>query len=340
VHVFVDDSGSFSWATPGISLFCGLMIPDRDLANLCDRFEAWKRLILGNSRRELKGDELTSNQLESFSYKVLPLTDRDPRLSVVGTDTRVLSQSNIEKYRDQSAKLLHETSKYVEEHNPGNHRLRQQYLEMAGWVRNRSAVNTLWIDVIEALIHQTLQHMIAFYMEPEDDTEFQNIDFIIDESFIRRDEHIAFWKEWLRNGLVNRFNRFGALALPESRSKREHSFVRKYKISGDLLEMRDLFQNHVNFAGSEAIVGLQIADICAHICYRFHRGERDLKAYWNLAKRIAGQNGRSLTLVLINEDSLIREGEDFAQYVHPLSQEELKVLAATRDLDSSKKSDA
>jgi len=47
VNLFIDDAGSFSWHTPGKSLFAGLTVPDREMAGLFDRFERWRRSVLG-----------------------------------------------------------------------------------------------------------------------------------------------------------------------------------------------------------------------------------------------------------------------------------------------------
>jgi hypothetical protein len=69
---FIDDSGSFSWHNRGKSLFCGVTVSDAELAHLERRFLDWRRSIIGPSRGDLKGEELTDKQLYSFAYKVLP----------------------------------------------------------------------------------------------------------------------------------------------------------------------------------------------------------------------------------------------------------------------------
>src|ERR1017187_7829445 len=100
---FIDDSGSFSWQSPGVSLFVGVLLPDRSMTAVLDRFVRWKREIIGGSSRELKGEELTPNQLQSFSYKVFPSADRDPKLTVIGADTAKISKNIIEQVRKQVA---------------------------------------------------------------------------------------------------------------------------------------------------------------------------------------------------------------------------------------------
>ena len=60
-----------------------------------------------------------------------------------------------------------------------------------------------------------------------------------------------------------------------------------------LYDYRDLFHNHTAFRDSKAVIGLQVADICANICYRFHRSDRkDLGAYTLLWRRIMCEGAR------------------------------------------------
>ena|SRR5258708_39800504 len=92
---FIDDSGSFSWGNnKGKSLFCGVTVPDVEIHELEKRFIAWKRSVVGDSREELKGSQLTANQLVSFVAKVIPPSSNIV-LTVVGGDTSVTTESNV-----------------------------------------------------------------------------------------------------------------------------------------------------------------------------------------------------------------------------------------------------
>lgn len=323
---FIDESGSFSWHNPGVSLFVGLLLPDRSSAAVFDRFIRWKRETIGRSHRELKGAELTANQLDSFSCKVLPFSDRDPKLTVVGADTRNVSRGLLEQVRKQVGDQFEYSGKFVLKHNPSNTRLAQQYTELAGWVRNRSIENFLWLNVLEEEILQSVQHGVAYFLEPEDDPEFESIEIVIDRSFVRRQQHISFWKELLRNGLVNRSNR-GGFVIPDTWPKRDQPFMRKYRKDG-IFQFNDLYQKHMRFDDSEAVLGLQVADICAHICYRHYRTDRNLKAYRNLYPRIVGEGGRAMTIVQFTEASLYKDSVE--NHVRLLDVEEMKRRAAER----------
>lgn len=81
MRIFIDESGSFSWNNKGKSLFCGLTVSDSQLSGLNSRFLVWKKSIDGGSKAELKGQNLTANQLYSFASKVLPRRYREIYLS-------------------------------------------------------------------------------------------------------------------------------------------------------------------------------------------------------------------------------------------------------------------
>lgn len=328
VKILIDDSGSFSWHKPGVSLFAGILLPDRVMPEMLERFGQWRRTIIGKSNRELKGAELTSKQMYAFAYKVLSHAARDPLLTVVGADTRRNPENLISRCRDQVAQQFAYCEKFALQQNPKNKRLAQHYKEGAGWVRKRSPQNFLWVNTLEEQILQCVQHLAAYFIEPEDDAEFESIEIIIDRSFVRRDQQIQFWKEWLRNGLVGRSHRSEAFAILEDWRMRDHPFIRKYERDG-VMEFSDLYQKHMRFDDSQTVLGLQVADICAHICYRFHRRDPAVIAAYNyLRPRIVGGGGRSLTLIQFTEQSLFKDSVE--NHVKLLDVERMRSKAAER----------
>src|SRR5713226_7408151 len=145
---FIDESGSFSWSNLGKSLFCGVTVSDAELPQLEKRFVAWKHSIIGHSNQELKGQDLTANQLYSFTHKVLPRTARNIHLTLAGGDTSLTAESYLEKIREQAAVMFRLSSELCAKHK--NDRLTETYRQMSGWVRNRSTSNVLWIVVSPA----------------------------------------------------------------------------------------------------------------------------------------------------------------------------------------------
>ncbi len=321
---FIDESGSFSWSNRGKSLFCGVTVSDLELPRLERRFSEWKRSIIGRRSEELKGQSLTANQLYSFCIKVLPWTTRDIHLTLVGGDTDVTAEQLVERLRHQTSELLRLSSDLCADR--GNARLAEIYRQMSGWVKNRSTANVLWIIALQQTIFDTLQHAIVRFGGPECSSEFENIEFAIDRSFIHRDEHVAFWGEWLRNDLMKP-SRTGTI-----KTLREwgavHPFKRKYLIQKGLYNFNDLFLKHTSFNDSMSMIGLQVADICANIFYRYYRDDPDRRAFDMLRPRVVGRDGRIITIVTVDDSSLHKD--DLSNHVSEFDMEEWKGLADDR----------
>lgn len=320
MRIFVDESGSFSWSTPGISLTVALVIPDGAMDSLTSRFLTWKKSILGKSTRELKGSELDSAQLESFVRKVLPLSERAPLLTVVGADTATTQECHVTKAKDQLSEQYAHCVQLLLEHDPPNKPLAQGYREVSGWTRKRSAVNFLWIASMERTIVEAIQLMICAFLELEFDHEFENIEISIDRSFIKEPGPIDFWLEYHRLCHSNRAKKGEGVLVPKDWRLRNHPFPRKYRLKPGVTNLNDLLRNHMNFVDSKRSVGVQIADICAQICRRFHCGDVNLAAYTLLQRRIIGRDGIKLLLVHFNESSIFKDKPE--NHVNLLTQEE------------------
>jgi hypothetical protein len=301
MKIFIDEAGSFNWHNPGRSIFCGVSIPDRDLSAVLDRFARWRRSIIGHSKRELKGAELTDAQLSSFVSKVLPWSDKQIWLTIVGVDTRLTQKNIILSLREQASAILQRSSEISSEHS--NLRLKEFYRQMSGWMKFRSPENLLWIIGLEQAVIDALQHTIIRFMEPEDDCEFEDIRIFMDQSFICREEHVTFWREWLRAALA-KSSRRDFTFIPDTWRPRHHPFILQYEIHPGLLNLNHLFVRNTGFFRSERIEGIQIADICAHTFYRYHLGTGGRDAYKMLRPRIVGRDGAEIKIIHLDQSSL------------------------------------
>lgn len=336
MRIFADESGSFSWSTPEISLMLALVIPDGSMDVLTSRFLTWKSSIIGESARELKGSELDSAQLLSFVQRVLPRSERAPFLTVVGADTALTQDSHVKMAKNQLAEQYAHTARLLLELNPPNKSLAQKYTELSGWTKKRSEVNFLWIVTAERTIAEIIQLMICSFMEEEYDKEFENIEIAIDRSFIKEPGPINFWLEYHRISHLNRAYRGQALLVPREWKLRNHPYHRKYRKEAGINDFKDLLRNHMNFVDSKSSIGIQVADICAQICKRFHRGDTGLEAYELLQNRIVGRDGIKLLLVHFNQTSVFQDKPDNHVNLRTTEQQilQIKGVAAHSQQDS------
>ena len=307
MRIFVDESGSFSWSTPVISLMVAVVTPDGSMDALTSRFLAWKGSILGESTRELKGSELDSAQLQSFVRQVLPYSERAPFLTVVGADTARTQERHVAMAKDQLSAQYAHTARLLLERAPPNKSLAQGYAEVSGWTKRRSAVNFLWIATAERAIAEAIQLMICAFLERGFDLEFENIEIAVDRSFIKEPGPINFWLEYHRIAHLNRAKKGQAILVPRDWRLRNHPYHRKYRKETGITNLADLLRNHMSFVDSRTSIGIQVADICAQICRRFHSGDTDLEAYKLLQNRIVGREGVKLLSIHFNETSVFND---------------------------------
>jgi Protein of unknown function (DUF3800) len=84
----------------------------------------------------------------------------------------------------------------------------------------------------------------------------------------------------------------------------DHPFNRKYRSHKGLFNYNDLFYKHTDFHDSKSMVGLQVADICANIFYRFFRDDPDTRAYEMLRPRVVCEGGYLIRNVSVDDTSL------------------------------------
>jgi hypothetical protein len=160
MKIYIDESGGFSWGKePDFSLFCGVTIADRDSDALFSRFAEWRRIIAGDSKREIKGSELSDPQLEMFADQVLSTRGRDILLTVVGLDTTKTKREHIEELRRQAWVMSERSAEIAAEHR--NAWLTEFYRQQAGWMKKRSDENLFWMVGLVHTIFHSLQQTLS-----------------------------------------------------------------------------------------------------------------------------------------------------------------------------------
>lgn len=319
MNIYIDESGTFGWRNPGVSLFCGVVVPGRASEALFGRFAQWRQSLIGESRREIKGSELTGPQLSSFVSQVLPSNDRDIWLACRGINTYITQEGVVLRLKEQAAIILDECSRIAERHN--NARLQEQYRQMCGWMNNRSAQNLLWLIGAADVVIDSLTAAVVRFLEPGDDSEFEKLAITLDQSFIKRDQHHDFWKEWLRSEITKSSRQDGVPNVKQWR-ERNHPFYRKTSIYPNLMSWHSIVHEDMQFGNSKEMPGLQIADICANILLRHHRRSEDKDSYSQLEHRIVGKHGVTMTLTHVSEESLHKD--DPRLHAGVLNVEEIK----------------
>lgn len=305
MKIFIDDSGGFSWTPHGVSLFCAVTIADRTLGEITSNFNAWKnRQPHFTTGAELKGTDLSPLQQASFVNSVI-LNSSGLRLTLAGTKTTLFKKEIAEQFIKDVANIMRATAKLSAETD--RPLINEFFQRMARWVEQRSPENLMWIYCLGDAIYLVIQHSIVMFMEEAHDCEFENIEVLIDQSFIEKTTHIEFWREWLRNLMYSKSVR-NPMLIPKQWAERNHPF-NKYRASGVIVSS-DLFRNHVHFGKSKDSLGLQIADISANICYRRFSGKTKYRPYRLIRPKVAGKHSAEIHYSVLNESSLLADAPE------------------------------
>jgi hypothetical protein len=318
MKTFIDESGGFGWHCPGKSTFCSISVPDQALPDLYLDFFKWKHRVLGlKKRKEVKGRELTTKQLRSFVELVVMPTET-LRLTYVAVDTQLTSADIIDKMRSQWAEVVTvganrataDTSKV----------LGQFYQEMAGWIRHRSSEQFLWLMALYACLFESIQNTFSSFADQSFDQEFAAWDIVIDRSFIKHDRHMHFWLEWLRHQLRQYSVMHGGFKAPAIWMKRDHPVMRNLISGTNLVDGSILFGKRTYFEDSQSYEGLQLADICAHIFFRYLKnGGVAYEPLTMLRERINDGTGGPIRLIHMSEDHIWKDSAE--AHVHALTRD-------------------
>jgi hypothetical protein len=319
LKIFIDDSGDFGWAPPGASLFCAVTVSDRTLDGISSNVSTWKSRQPGyDPDVEAKGKDLLQFQQASFAQSIV-LQSTGLRLTLAGTKTNLFKRELMEQFISDSAGVLRATARWAETNDKPL--LKDHFRGMARWIEQRSPENILWLYTLGNVIDLALQHGIVMFADEEHDCEFENIEILIDQSFITRPKHDDFWREWLRNFLFIKSEKNPMITIKEW-SERDHPFNRKYGRQKGIIDWSDLFRNHMHFVNSHEVTGVQIADICANICYRHYSGNRKYRPYRLLRSRTSGKYNTEMHWGVFNESSLRTDAPE--NHVFPYSNEDLE----------------
>lgn len=182
MRIFIDESGDFGWVPPQISLHCAVIAPNSGLPDLFRRHFEWKKSLVGqHRRREIKASSVTDAALDNFVRSVI-LPDSDTKLTVVGIDTRLVSKSTLEEWRDQLSRIAIGASEWS--HSRSFPVAERQYNELSGWIWNRSAENLAAMLSLAYVIDAAFQNAIVHFNESVYDQEFEDVEIVIDRSFI------------------------------------------------------------------------------------------------------------------------------------------------------------
>ncbi len=286
MRVFVDESGTFGWKSPGWSIVAAVGITEGDGAYeaVAIRLRRWERSLPPSWRDggEIKGRLLSDDDLTEFVVTVLESHRAKMQITLGGFDSSRSTRSELTGYRDRLGTLATpELLRYVAAHN---RRMTQTVGELIGWVRGRSEEQVAWLVCLQNTFAHALQHAVVALMDG-DDRELADIRLVVDRSWLRNQRHLNLWHA-LINSALNERSRTYPLELPNHWPP-THAFRRAYDHEGGL-DLRALWRR-TQFARSHDEPGVRVADVVAHIALRYFRQRKAANAFAALRRLVMGR---------------------------------------------------
>ncbi|RTQ45105.1 hypothetical protein EJV47_26405 [Hymenobacter gummosus] len=302
----IDETGDFAPGSELLSFFVAVQLAQHGngIQLKEQQFRAWLATIPPeklDATGEVKGSNLTEEELLSFAQTVI-CAKPAVRITYVQFRPSENPEERMKAFKAREVALLERAAAKAQE--AGKHGLAKQYSTMAIWHKNAKKMHyqhymklLLLRELITACFEKVVGVSIALELAGQDPSHenLLNIEFKIDQDFVRGREPEIFWKELLRTSFTN-----AAKGIPvlEDWKHTGHPFLDKYqRKEGKGLDFADVFQNHCAFYASQDSFEVQIADITAIIINRFRNRGAAANAYQELW-RIFPRSDKPIQVVL------------------------------------------
>ena len=307
----IDETGDFSPKSDKLSFFIAVLLDQSDngLKKKQEQFTAWLNTIPKekiNEKGEVKGSDLEEHELLSF---VKTVYNHEPisRVEIVCFNPIENPEELMLKIKAIEVNKLIESAKIAREN--GNEEKAKYIEKMSIWYRNAKKMHYqhfLKLILLRNLITHTFETSVGVsilleMLQDKNSSNLLNIEFKIDQDFVRGDEALKYWKSLLRASFVS-YNLKHPLPALDTWNKTGHPFLEKYKTSNkEQLNFTEIFNDKCNFGESETHFEIQMADIIGIIVNRFHNRNKAISAYNALWTEIKEPKLRK---IILNEKPL------------------------------------
>lgn len=285
----VDEVGDFGLSSELLNYFVGVHI-DQNKGKLDikrSQFRLWEDAIGPEHREkgEVKGRLLRDTHVESFLFEVIA---PDPQVLITAAGT-IPSRSKLESIQRHVDFEQQAIARVIEHHANHGHGSAKTYDNLRIWHRRfrRSPSLYLKLRCLEKLIRISVPHSLGYaqltcLLDGGDESNIGNMSFKIDKDFVRAKNVMTFWREHLRQSLVNNGSGIEVPFIP-AWPRGQAPLHRHYPLRHDgMVDVKRLFWDRIDFYDSESHWELRMADIFATALHRV----RNLGKLKNLTNEI------------------------------------------------------
>lgn len=306
--IAIDETGDFQPNSKLDSFFVAVILEQQNckLELKKKQFQSWLDTIPKekfNKKKEVKGSDLTEDELFSFTETVFT-SEPCIKHEVVFFSPSENSEDLMKTFKEIEVAKIEKLADFATE--KGKSKMAEQYRRMAIWHKNSRKMHYphfMKLILLRSLLNKAFNTAIgvSILLEMIDDNKSENLlnlEFKIDQDFVRGRDANIYWKELLRNTFIS-YTLRNPIPVLDTWDENTHPFLKKYtKENDDRLYVTDILKNKCNFLESHESWEIQLADITGIIINRFHNRKKAIKAYGNLTKCL---KKIKFTKIILNE---------------------------------------
>ncbi len=300
MKIAIDETGDFSPKSNHYHFLSAVHLQSRDnnIELIFDRFNHWENSLprtLKNHKGEIKSSSLSIDQLDDFIEQVvIP----QPRIAI--TTIRFNPRQNpyqiVNKHKQMQQFGINEGVILFNKLN--RPRIAKTVLDFSYWFRKLSYTQFIKIELLGMIIYKSLKNTMGISLAWGMDNEILDIQFIIDEMFLKGQQQNTFWHEILRNQIYSESVKEPLPFLIDWEDT-GHPFIDKYVNEEGILDFNDLFWNNCKFEKSHTSYEIRIADtvntiLSKHYNYN-HRFKNSKKFFQSIVPK------RGISHIVLND---------------------------------------
>jgi hypothetical protein len=307
VHVFIDESGSFSGFHAGsIGVVGALAIPDVMLDNVAKKYLKF-RSQLPQENGEVKGRRLSEKQID----KVVTLLVRNEAIfEITALDLGLHKESEVGRYQKElGEQMLAKVANFRQDVRPEVQKASEQIL--------KTPLN-LFLQALTTfdVLHRLVGQMVVFFAQRKP-YELGSFAWVVDG---KDPAKVTRWEEWwahyAQGAIATMSKRRPALMLPDN-FHADYSFYDKFNLLDEKekgtslkLLLRDL-----RFS-SKAEPGLEFVDILTNAVRRALSGNLKKEGWQNIHRLMIHRNEPYISFVVFHEGTDVVHAAPYTNIVH------------------------
>jgi hypothetical protein len=280
--IAIDEAGDFYRNSTLTNIFIAIHIRSSEIIQhaIYKRLHKWEQAqdqCVRNKKGEIKSKNLDDRALYTIAKRIFR-SRNTIGITAVGFKAKENPEMIVKQQIQQSIGSVERV--ITEYKKDGRTELANDYMKFAKWTKRLSYEQYAKAITLVDSIYNSLYNAVWYSACKHIDNDLVNLEWKIDETFIKQKTSKKFWLEILRNMLRDLSSR-EPLPILQSWINKMHPFLRKYMIKeNDHFRIAGkLFIDNINFYSSELHDEIRIADLVATIYHRYYNHNKCIDAY-------------------------------------------------------------